>query len=51
MVNTGYLIDFKLAKRNEPPQMLVVLRQVLTDALMDDGDAYEIRRVGFYGSD
>jgi hypothetical protein len=45
---TGYLIDFKSAKRIEPPGMLIVLRQVLTYALMDEGDEYEIRRVGFY---
>jgi hypothetical protein len=45
---TGYLIDFKSAKRIEPAGMLVVLRQVLTYALMDEGDEYEIRRVGFY---
>ncbi len=45
---TGYLIDFKSAKRIELAGMLVVLRQVLTYALMDEGDAYEIRRVGFY---
>jgi hypothetical protein len=44
----GYLIDFKSAKRIEPAGMLVVLRQVLTYALMDEGDEYEIRRVGFY---
>lgn len=45
---TGYLIDFKSAKRIEPPGMLVVVRQVLTYALMDEHDEYEIRRVGFY---
>jgi hypothetical protein len=45
---TGYLIDFKSAKRIEPAGMLLVLRQVLTYALMDEGDEYEIRRVGFY---
>jgi hypothetical protein len=45
---TGYLIDFKSAKRIEPVGMLVVLRQVLTYALMDERDEYEIRRVGFY---
>jgi hypothetical protein len=45
---TSYLIDFKSAKRIEPAGMLVVLRQVLTYALMDEGDEYEIRRVGFY---
>jgi hypothetical protein len=45
---TGYLIDFKSAKRIEPAGMLVVLRQVLTYALMDERDEYEIRRVGFY---
>ena len=44
----GYLIDFKSAKRIEPAGMLVVLRQVLTYALMDEQDEYEIRRVGFY---
>ncbi len=44
----GYLIDFKSAKRIEPAGMLMVLRQVLTYALMDEGDEYEIRRVGFY---
>src|SRR5207237_10900414 len=46
--DTGYLIDFKSAKRIEPAGMLVVLLQVLTYALMDEGDEYEIRRVGFY---
>jgi hypothetical protein len=45
---TGYLIDFKSAKRIEPTGMLTVLRQVLTYALMDERDEYEIRRVGFY---
>ena len=35
---TGYLIDFKSAKRIEPAGMLVVLRQILTYALMDEGD-------------
>jgi hypothetical protein len=45
---TGYLIDFKSAKRIESARMLMVLRQVLTYALMDEGDEYEIRRVGFY---
>ncbi len=45
---SGYLIDFKSAKRIEPTRMLSVLRQVLTCALMDEGDEYEIRRVGFY---
>lgn len=45
---TGFLIDFKSAKRIEPPRMLSVLRQVLTYALMDEGDQYEINRVGFY---
>ncbi len=28
--------------------MLAVLRQILTYALMDEPDQYEIRRVGFY---
>jgi hypothetical protein len=46
--DTGYLIDFKSAKRIEPAGMLVVLRQILTYALMDERDEYEIRRVGFY---
>jgi hypothetical protein len=45
---TGYLIDFKSAKRIEPASMLMVLRQVLTYALMDERDEYEIRRIGFY---
>ncbi len=45
---TGYLIDFKSVKRIEPAGMLVVLRQILTYALMDEGDEYEIRRIGFY---
>ena len=45
---TGSLIDFKSAKRIEPAGMLVVLRQILTYALMDERDEYEIRRVGFY---
>jgi hypothetical protein len=44
----GYLIDFKSAKRIEPAGMLMVLRQILTYALMDERDEYEIRRVGFY---
>lgn len=44
----GYLIDFKSVKRIEPAGMLMVLRQILTYALMDEGDDYEIRRVGFY---
>jgi hypothetical protein len=47
---TGYLIDFKSGKRVEPAGMLMVLRQVLTYALMDERDDYEIRRVGFYFS-
>lgn len=45
---TGSLIDFKSAKRIEPSGMLVVLRQILTYALMDERDDYEIRRIGFY---
>ncbi|MBF6612284.1 MAG: hypothetical protein IVW55_04070 [Chloroflexi bacterium] len=45
---SGFLIDFKSAKRIEPAGMLTVLRQILTYALMDEGDEYEIRRVGFY---
>ncbi len=48
MEGAGYLIDFKSVKRIEPAGMLVVLRQVLTYALMDEQDGYEIRRVGFY---
>lgn len=47
---SGYLIDFKSAKRIEPAAMLMVLRQILTYALMDECDEYEIRRVGFYFS-
>ena len=45
---TGFLLDFKSAKRIEPAGMLTVLRQVLTYALMDEQDEYEIGRVGFY---
>jgi hypothetical protein len=44
----GYLIDFKSVKRIERPQVLAMLRQILTYALMDEGDRYEIRHVGFY---
>jgi hypothetical protein len=45
---SGFLIDFKSAKRIEPASMLMVLRQVLTYALMDESDDYEIGHVGFY---
>jgi hypothetical protein len=45
---SGYLIDFKSAKRIEPAGMLMVLRQVLTYALMDESDEYDIGHVGFY---
>jgi len=45
---TGYLIDIKSGKRIEPAGMLTMLRPVLTYALMDGRDEYEIRRVGFY---
>jgi hypothetical protein len=47
---TGYLVDFKSGKRVEPAGMLTLLRQVLTYALMDERDEYEICRVGFYFS-
>lgn len=45
---SGFLIDFKSAKRIEPAGMLMVLRQILTYALMDESDEYEIGHVGFY---
>lgn len=45
---SGFLIDFKSAKRIEPASMLMVLRQILTYALMDESDEYEIGHVGFY---
>lgn len=45
---SGFLIDFKSAKRIEPASMLMVVRQILTYALMDESDEYEIGHVGFY---
>jgi hypothetical protein len=44
---SGFLIDFKSAKSIEPASMLMVVRQILTYALMDESDEYEIGHVGF----